>query len=226
MTPTLDTMTPEVHPSASSCTSSPLAPPWTFQGMLDGLEAAFNRDPKGNKVDVDELWHVLESYKSNKDDWGKYAYYDERKYKRNLVAEYEKYNIMLICWAPGSSSCIHNHAGAHCFMKTLEGELIESRFAWPDEEQLARGVPQEMSVISENRMNQNEVRYINDKVGLHRVSNLSNSQSVSLHVYIPPYRKCKAFDQSTGRARECQLTFYSEKGTVIGRDETNPWLKP
>lgn len=209
-------------PSASSSVdSSPNSPPsLTFQGMLDRLEVAFSRSD--NKVDTDDLWRILEGYKSNPDDWSKYAFYDERKYKRNLVAEYEKYNVMILTWAPGAKSTIHDHSGAHCFMKTLDGELVESRFAWPDEDTISRNG--EMSRISDNLMETDDCLYINDKVGLHQVENSSKSKAAaSLHVYIPPYRACKAFDQSTGQSRVCKLSFYSERGVVIGQDERNPW---
>lgn len=32
---------------------------------------------------------------------------------------------MLLCWAPGNQSSIHDHADAHCFVKDLEGTLKE-----------------------------------------------------------------------------------------------------
>lgn len=49
--------------------------------------------------------------------------------------------------------------------------------------------------------------------------------SASLHVYIPPYRKCKAFDQQTGQAQDCKLNFYSKCGRVIQEGEEEARLK-
>ena len=38
-----------------------------------------------------------------------------------------------------------------------------------------------------------DVAYISDKVGMHRISNASHSiRAVSLHLYSPPYQKCKS----------------------------------
>ena len=63
-----------------------------------------------------------------------------------------------------------------------------------------------------------------DKVGLHLVENPSKTKTAaSLHVYIPPYRKCKAFDQQTGRARECEVRFYSERGRIIKDEADSCW---
>lgn len=100
-----------------------------FDKMLARLETAFSRAQCS--VDVDELWRVLEDYKSTPSEWAKYAYYDMRKYKRNLVAEFDKFNVMIIGWGPNSRSCIHDHAGSHCFMKvsrltSLKFQLISS----------------------------------------------------------------------------------------------------
>uniref|UniRef100_A0A6G1SPY3 Cysteine dioxygenase n=1 Tax=Aceria tosichella TaxID=561515 RepID=A0A6G1SPY3_9ACAR len=195
-----------------------VAPFGEFNLLLSRLERAFSRSE--SSVDVDEVWRILEDYNSNMDEWAKYAYYDMTKYKRNLVAEYEKYNVMIITWGPGSRSCIHDHAGSHCFMKVLDGELIEGRFAWPDEKALKGAKTQEMSRVRDTRMRLNDVVYIHDKVGLHLVENVNPKKTAaSLHVYIPPYHECKAFDPRTGRAIECQLDFYSKCGRVVKEDE-------
>lgn len=86
-----------------------------FTKMLDEIRLLFSRPD--NKVDVDQLWSVLEKYKSDPKDWSKYAFYERRRYKRNFVDGNDRYNVMILSWAPGIKSCIHDHPGAHCFMK-------------------------------------------------------------------------------------------------------------
>lgn len=129
-----------------------------FDLMISRLERAFSRSD--SSVDVDEIWRVLEDYNSNSAEWAKYAYYDMTKYTRNLVAEFDKFNVMIITWGPGSRSCIHDHAGSHCFMKVLDGELIEGRFAWPDERTLVGAKTQEMSRVKDTQMRLNDIYYI------------------------------------------------------------------
>lgn len=131
----------------------------SFEQLIDQLETAFKRST--SSVDVDELWKVLEDYKSTPSEWAKFAFYDMSKYKRNLVAEFDKFNVMIIGWGPNSQSCIHDHSGSHCFMKVLDGELIESRFAWPDENSIKGVEEQEMCRLSDTRMVENDVLYIN-----------------------------------------------------------------
>ena len=55
-----------------------------------------------------------------------------------------------------------------------------------------------------------------DSMGLHRVENPSNSEgAVSLHLYCPPFQHCRAFDERTGHAIKCPVTFYSKYGEKI-----------
>ena len=47
-------------------------------------------------------------------------------YFRNLVHKgNDKFNLMLLCWASGNKSTIHDHADAHCFLKVLDGNIRE-----------------------------------------------------------------------------------------------------
>lgn len=167
MAPTLENTISERLPSNSkprdhlldeSSKLAPAKPFGQFGAMLTKLERAFSRSK--SSVDVDEVWRLLEDYESNVDEWAQFAYYDMTKYKRNLVAEYDKYNVMIITWGPGSRSCIHDHAGSHCFMKMLDGELVEGRFAWPDERALAGLENKAMLRVKDTEMRLNDVVYI------------------------------------------------------------------
>lgn len=103
------------------------------------------------------------------------------RYTRNLVdAGNGKYNLMIVCWGEGHGSAIHDHAGTHCFMKMLQGELREIRYDWPSvvDDQID-GCPNadiacqpdangeynsdELNETSRGIMELNSVRYINGK---------------------------------------------------------------
>ena len=76
-----------------------------------------------SQIQVEE---ILSAYHTNRADWKKFAKFDPYKYTRNLVHEGNgKFNLMLLCWAPGNQSSIHDHADAHCFVKDLDGTLKE-----------------------------------------------------------------------------------------------------
>lgn len=86
-----------------------------FQQMLDAIRAEFDREK--DKVDVDTLWQILENYKSDPSEWSKFTFYDKYRYKRNLVEEHERYDVMILGWAPNVRSGIHDHSGSHCIFK-------------------------------------------------------------------------------------------------------------
>lgn len=102
------------------------------------------------------------------------------RYTRNLVdAGNGKFNLMIVCWGEGHGSAIHDHAGTHCFMKMLQGELREIRYEWPtvvDELDCSEPADisfqpdangeynsEELQEMSRGIMELNSVRYINGK---------------------------------------------------------------
>lgn len=179
----------------------------SLQDLIQRLREVFEDD----HVDVEEVKKILRTYTSNISDWRQFAQFDEHKYTRNLVdIGNGKYNLMLLCWGPGMGSSIHDHQDAHCFVKMLSGTLMETRYEWPEKE------GEQLKVLSRTEYGTNGVSYMNDELGLHRMENPSHSDgAVSLHLYIPPYETCNAFDERTGKKTKCQVTFYTKYGKKV-----------
>ena len=96
----------------------------SWDEMIELLLELFSVDK--DEVNVEEVEEVLAAYKSDPRDWKRFAKFDKYKYTRNLVHEGNgKFNLMLLCWAEGNQSSIHDHADAHCFVKVLDGGLRE-----------------------------------------------------------------------------------------------------
>jgi cysteine dioxygenase len=118
-------------------------------------------------VNVEYVSKLIENYRSNAKDWRQYAKYDPHKYTRNLIdAGNGKFNILLLCWAESQGSSIHDHSNSHCFMKCLDGELVETKFEWPkdklgDEEN--ESAEKEMIETGRTVMKKNQVCYINGR---------------------------------------------------------------
>ncbi|KAG5876473.1 hypothetical protein JTB14_028950 [Gonioctena quinquepunctata] len=179
----------------------------SLNDVIRELRSIFESD----SVNIDLVRYVLTAYKSNPADWKKFAKFDRYRYTRNLVdVGNGKYNLMIICWGEGHGSGIHDHANSHCFMKMLQGSLEEIRFAWPQRQD------EPLSQISRKPMTLNDVCYINDSIGLHRVENVSSvDTAISLHLYCPPYKQCAVFNQNTGQKSSATVTFYSMFGKRI-----------
>ncbi|KAK6069765.1 cysteine dioxygenase [Seiridium cupressi] len=155
--------------------------------------------------DVDEgyLKSLLQRYQSCCDDWLPYFYNDTSKsYTRNTIQNVnKKANILLLVWNPGKGSPIHDHANAHCIMKVLAGKLTETVY-YPRDSQASDISPLREKSVSTYGLN--EVTYISDQIGLHRVSNPSPDKiAVSLHLYTPPNAAdygYHIFNAETGKA--------------------------
>ncbi|XP_065841783.1 cysteine dioxygenase type 1-like isoform X2 [Oscarella lobularis] len=179
---------------------------------LDGLIAMLHEALDGDEADVNHISAIMESYRSNDADWSKYVQFDKHKYTRHLVDRGNgKFNLILLCWAEGQGSCIHDHPDSHCFMKILDGQLHESKYEWPEK-------GKEMTLIGSRPLEKESVAYINDSLGLHRIENKSHTTpAISLHLYSPPFQMCRSFDQRSGKETWCKMTFTSQMGIKCSR---------
>jgi cysteine dioxygenase len=66
-------------------------------------------------------------------------------------------------------------------MKILKGSLMETRYAWPTVD-LNNAEDRPLQVLSSKKYETDQVAYMSDKLGLHRISNPDpNDYAVSLH---------------------------------------------
>ena len=136
------------------------------------------------------------------------------RYSRNLVAEEAGlFSLVLLCWPAGVTSPIHDHARASCFMRVLEGELVETLFA--SDARANALVPGRVACVRAG-----EVVFIDDSVGLHRVANASATAcSRSLHLYSPPITHCRvwlAAGWPLDAALEPTMACHSRFGVIAG----------
>ncbi|KAJ5727579.1 Cysteine dioxygenase [Penicillium malachiteum] len=136
------------------------------------------------EVNETYLISLAKKYISDPSDWIEYFHNDTGKnYTRNAIENINhKANILLLVWNPGKGSPIHDHANAHSGSN-------ESK---------------PLSIKSSTTYGMNEVTYISDDIGLHRVHNPHPTQiAVSLHLYTPPNAAdygYNIFDEATGSA--------------------------
>lgn len=165
-----------------------------------------------DEIDVNELMDRIEQYKSCEDDWKKYAFVDDQVgYTRNGVDDVNhKANLLILCWNPGKGSKVHDHANAHCIVKMLKGTLRETLYAMPSDSS------HELEVTKVSEYSTNQVSYMSDNIGLHRMENPGDEVAVSLHLYTPPYASkfgCHVFDEKTGTSTLVSVcNLYSDHG--------------
>jgi len=160
-------------------------------------------------VDVNRLVRAMEKYKSVPEEWEEYKKPNlSKNYTRTVVDNCnENANLLILCWSPGKSSPIHDHANAHCVMKVLKGELTEILYDWPEDS----GKEEPLHVKSFRTLGHDAVTYMHDKLGLHKIGNPSTDDiAVSVHLYTPPWAAkygCQIFDEKTGKASHIEMSY-------------------
>ncbi len=169
---------------------------------------------------LEELILAMKSYISNELHWERYALGDKsRAYTRNLVDDVNgNANLLVLVWNPLKSSPVHDHSNAHCVMKILKGRLEEIQYDWPEGAKPMRPCPatqedldphpthcaQTLKVRKKTVYGRDEVTYISDTIGLHRIGNPDpNEVAISLHLYTPPWASkygCQIFNEKTGQS--------------------------
>ncbi|ORY77407.1 putative cysteine dioxygenase Cdo1 [Protomyces lactucae-debilis] len=210
-----------------------------FQQLVADIHSCLGADAGIDTSDahLQQLQQIMHDYTSCESDWIKYALEEPtRSYTRNLVSNVNgKANLLVLVWNPRRQSPAHCHSSAHCLMKVLKGTLNETLYAWPrGAKPMEPGKPQEATQELDEHENdededgeglqvtritdydKDQVAYINDALGVHRISNQTDEIAVSLHLYTPPWASkygCQIFDERTGHAhRVAQCGFYSVDG--------------
>lgn len=205
------------YPCDKDMNETPITKGLNLKELIHHLYDAFKTD----NVNIDRVQDIMLAYRSNPQEWKKYAKFDRYRYTRNLVDEGNgRFNLMVICWGEGHGSAIHDHANAHCVMKILQGKLSETTYAMPsDNEDETSSETQKLRETGISTLDLNEITYINDNIGLHRVENPSTvDTAVSLHLYSPPYSKCNIFNKETGQRSPIKVTFWSKYGEHRNRE--------
>jgi len=182
----------------------------TFQNLVSTLSNVLGSSGIDSEdVSASELLTIMKDYTSNLDEWDPFIANRPKEgecYTRNLVdGGNGKYNLLLLVWRPGEGSRVHDHT-KHCCMKILKGRLRETLFSWPDQDLISHGQSSPPVMKKESLLEENEVSYISNSIGLHSVFNPDpENYAVSLHLYTPPAKVCLIFDRATGESSPFRL---------------------
>lgn len=192
-----------------------------YELIMDLKKLLAGKGLSSEDIDVNKVRELMENYKSSDIDWSHLALHDEtRNYSRNGIINLNgNANLLILVWSPGKSSAIHDHANAHCCMKILKGELRESLYDIPER------TGEQLRCKKETPLYRDEVGYISDSIGLHKITNpLKDEISVSLHLYTPPYAAlygCSMYEASNGRKHHVDMSkYYSWQGELVNESHS------
>jgi predicted metal-dependent enzyme (double-stranded beta helix superfamily) len=135
-----------------------------------------------------------------------------KNYTRNLIAtDNQTFTLLLLCWNPQKCSPIHDHPCNGCWMRVLQGSINEKRYIRDDENNL-------LVCSSDSTFCQGDETFINDTLGYHKIGNNGEELAISLHLYSPPFGKCRVWkDENNGceSSISCMSNYYSAYGNLI-----------
>ena len=131
--------------------------------------------------------HIIHSLQLEPNAFEKYANWSKDCYTRNCIADTEKFELILICWCAGHQTSIHDHGGEECWVKVIEGEFKETLYKQDEVGAL--------KLTKTKFSKKNDVTYMKDFMGFHRLENSANKRSMSLHLYAKPIRSCNVFNE-------------------------------
>ena len=110
-------------------------------------------------------------------------------YTRNCIAENENFELILLCWEKGQSTPIHDHGGEECWVKVIQGEFRETILKVNESGNLR--------TVKTTTSQPGDISYMVDFMGCHRLENINDGRTMSLHLYANPIRNCQLFDEDT-----------------------------
>lgn len=124
-----------------------------------------------------------------------FIHFSDERYRRNLLANGPQFYALVMCWRPGQASPIHDHRGASCAVRVIEGVATETSFHRENGRLVEAGV---------TTMRAGEVCGSFDD-DIHEIRNNENSNLVTLHVYSPYLDNINLYDRDSG-----EITVFSD----------------
>jgi predicted metal-dependent enzyme (double-stranded beta helix superfamily) len=106
-------------------------------------------------------------------------------YHKYLFFKNDEFELYLISWFPHAKSPIHNHPEKGCFVKILNGTLIEEVFL----------NKKELKFINKRNLDTNSIAYKSGDYVLHRIKNETNNVVKSIHIYFHQNFKVRTWNE-------------------------------
>jgi len=196
----------------------------TFTCLISALNRIFREtDPEDWPTRKELIQQVLNNTYLSEKELQKYVFVDtDMPYTRNFVfGDGINFSLILMCWNPKKESKIHDHPCDGCFVKTLRGGVKESRYHMEEVEENGEKT-KVMKFDFEYITSPNEVNYMDNYLGYHKIGCATEELAITLHLYTPPFKTCKVWPNPADCKQEIEvkMLYYSELGVrTPGPDE-------
>jgi cysteine dioxygenase len=136
----------------------------------------------------------------------RYTFWKSDDYTRNCIERTSKYELLLLCWAPGGETSIHGHNEQRCWVHQVDGTMVETRYAMDEEGKLEE--------TNELTLTPGKLSFMRDEMGYHSLKNNSDVGAMTLHLYISPIDICDSYDEDSKEFMATPLHYDSFKGVL------------
>lgn len=156
------------------------------------LEEFFDElDQAKSPVALERLVALMKNLEVDRGDLAGAVQFSPNHYKRNLLHLGEDYAALVLCWAAGQRSPIHDHRGSCCGVRVVTGTATEQCFTLASSGQLEPSRRSQLSAPGVCGSFDGDI---------HEVRNDSSDEDlITLHVYTPPLNVYQVFDPKTGK---------------------------
>lgn len=142
-------------------------------------------------------------------DLEEYCSWSKESYTRNCIIDCQSFELILLCWENGQMTPIHDHGGEECWVRVVQGNFEETIYQTNESGELNK--------VRSTLSKAGDISYMKDFMGFHRLHNLDDSRSMSLHLYAKPIRNCQLYDEELEEFVETDLVYdtVSEDATLI-----------
>ncbi len=129
-----------------------------------------------------------------------YVRYEDGVYTRNCVYRNGVFELLVLCWAPGARSPIHDHGGNRCWLVPQRGGFLIDDYVRIEGGRRPGPVRLEQSAAGSLEVGEIDARGYDDDHDIHAVS--VDRASISLHVYAAPLGRYFVYDW---QSRSCDV---------------------
>jgi predicted metal-dependent enzyme (double-stranded beta helix superfamily) len=147
---------------------------------------------------LDELSRLAREYPVSRDLPERF---DSQHYTRTTIYRDEDVEVVVICFAEGQTTSVHDHEGSNCVVRVLRGKMLENHFVESRNGQL--------DLLGNHDLRAGDVSGL-DGEQIHQLCNLDPNGTVLLNFYSPPF-KMNVPQQSTFDRRAASSSAVSQR---------------
>ncbi len=159
-------------------------------------------------VDETTAWRLLTQADLSAQEVAPYVELRAGTYARRCVVRREKFELLVLTWAPGQGSVAHDHSGSLCGLKVVQGVLTEQLYAARPDGQVR---PITSSSLAAGQIT------VDPGVVVHALINPADSGQtlVTVHLYSPPLPEVRRYAVATEPPARCFLRHAAPAARVI-----------